>query len=325
MDDLIIKAVELSDIPDILDLFQRVFHRNISYDYYRWMFFDHVLNCSYSRGAWLGNKIISHIGYTPRDFIVNNHPGFVLMKPTTMTDKSFQGKGVYSKLITNTLKEFSNKDIHMVISVPNANSHKIHIKQNEYEDIAIIPSLTWRGNHDVSPESDFNPFNYFTKFKIYGQDCQDLCSKTIENAKYSLKLSPQYISWRFGEHPFNTYYVHEYRQGGVLRSALIFKFYPDKSPYRINIVQWLCDDDYLFASEKLFKDIIELSQKYGYEIQIWQNVYNRIRHYLLESLGFALDSPVFYFGVYPLQSKDKLGPYFDYRYWYISMGDVDVF
>ena len=313
------------DVTEALILFKRVFQREISSEYYQWNFFNNTLGLSFAKGAWIGDKLVSHIGFTPRYYIINGGEGLALQKPTTMTDPDFQGRGYNSGLLMDSLEEFRNNGIKIIVSLPNVNSHRIHVRHNTYEDIATLPALTWRNQVCADVNREIDPLRTFIGCDDYNFDCKDLCEQTMEGIDFCLKLSPEYLLWRFKKHPLNKYYVHEYRKGGELKCLAVFKLYPTNEHCRMNIVNLLYSNDDLDSLKSLISDLISYADENKLEVQTWQNVHHRSIHRCFENMGFTLDAPVFYFGIYPLAAKEELGSYSNYSKWMVSMGDVDVF
>ena len=325
MSNLIFRSIERSDIPDVQSLFHLVFNRDLSAEYYLWQFFESPFGGGYSKGAWVDDTLVAHVGYTPREFIVNGRPGKVLSNHTMMSHPDHRGKGYYSKLIKWAVSNFAEQGWDMVISHPNRASHPVQMMHDRYVDITILPALTWRSEKERHSPVEIQLEERFKPCRNFGDEYRTLCEITSGRVLYTLKRSPDYLSWRYGRRPNTAYFLHEYRSAGRLLSAVIFKLYPREQPTRINICEWLCPDDDRVSAERPLMDLLDLAEKFGLEVQLWHSVYDKPRRCWLERLGFYLDVPVFYFGVYALKSGEYLGPYTDFRYWYHTMGDHDVF
>ncbi|MCX6843320.1 MAG: GNAT family N-acetyltransferase [candidate division WOR-3 bacterium] len=325
MSDLQFRSIERADIGDVLSLFRRVFRRDGSAAYYEWQFFDCPFGGGHSQGVWLDGKLVAHIGYTPRIATVNGREGRVLSNHTVMSDPDHRGKGYYSKLVSWALNRFAGEGWDMVLSHPNRESHPVQMMQPGYADVAVLPALSRRSREVTSLPSDVVLDERFSNCTEFGDEYGRLCEVAPGGALYAFKRSPGYLSWRYGRHPVSTYFLCEHRSAGKLQSAAIAKLYPQDKPTRVNIVEWLCSDEDRDVAEKPIKEILDLAGRAGLEVQLWHGVHDRIRRYWLERLGFENGVPAFYFGVYSLQNAERLGPYTDFRHWYTTMGDHDVF
>jgi GNAT superfamily N-acetyltransferase len=325
MSELLLRSVERSDVDEVMSLFRRVFNRGVSAAYYRWQSFDCPFGGGHSKGAWLDGKLVAHVGYTPRPAIVNGRQGRVLAAHAAMTDPDHRGKGYYSKLVSWALAQLAAEGWDLVLSRPNRASHPVHLMLKEYVDVALLPALTWRREGAASALTRVELDERLKPCAAFGDEYGRLCEVAPGRARYALRRSPGYLSWRYFGNPLNAYFVCENRSAGRLRSAVIAKLYPRDKPARVNIVEWLCSDDDRETAEKPVKGILDFAAKVGLEVQLWHSVHDRTRRYWLERLGFADSVPVFHFGLYPLQSAERLGPCVDFRNWYTTMGDNDVF
>ena len=323
MSDLQFRSIERADVGEVISLFRRVFRRELSAAYYEWQFFDCPFGGGHSQGAYLDGRLTAHIGYTPRAATVNGRPGRVLSNHTVMSDPEQRGKGYYSQLVSHALARFAGEGFDMVLSHPNLASHPVQMMQPGYADVAVLPAFSWRKGN--AAPTDVVLDERFGTCASFGEEYGRLCDVTPGGALYAFRRSPEYLSWRYGRHPASTYFRCEHRSAGKLRSAAIAKLYPQDKPTRINIVEWLCSEEDRETAVRPIKEILDFAGRTGLEVQLWHSVHDRNRRYWLERLGFENGVPAFYFGVYSLQSAERLGPHTDFRHWYTTMGDHDVF
>lgn len=326
MSEIEFRSIERKDISEVQSLFYRVFvGRELSAEYYEWQFFDCVFGGGYSKGVWVDGKLVVHVGYTPRLAIINGRPGKVLSNHTVMTDPEYRGRGLYSKLIVWALNQFAEEGWDMVWSHPNQQSHPVQMIHPRYVDITLLPAFSWRSKEATCIPESIALDERFKPCGEFSEEYRRLCEVTVGGALYAFKRSPEYLSWRYSRHPVAKYFLCEHRSARTLLSAAIFKLYPQDNPTRVNIVEWLCSDEDRETAEKPIKEIINFARKFNLEVQLWHSVYDRTRRHWLERLGFENSLPIFYFGIYALQSPERLGPYTDFRNWYTTMGDHDVF
>jgi hypothetical protein len=319
------RSVERNDIDEVLSLFRLVFRTEESASYYRWQFFDSPFGGGLSQGAWLDGRLVTHIGYTPRAATVNGRPGKVLSNHTVMCDPDCRGKGYYTRLVDVALNRFADEGWDMVLSHPNRASHPVQMTQSRYVDVGLLPALTWRGASEGLGSTGIDMAGAFKRCSAFGSEYDSLCDVTPGGALYTFRRSATYLSWRYGQHPLFSYILCEHRTAGKLDSAVIAKLFPQDKPTRVNILEWLCSDEDRDSAEKPIREILDFAGKTGLEVQLWHTVHDRIRRSWLERLGFADGIPIFHFGLYVLQDAERLGPCADFRRWYTTMGDHDVF
>ncbi|MFH1116965.1 MAG: GNAT family N-acetyltransferase [Pseudomonadota bacterium] len=314
--------VQDGDVEEITALFSVVFKRPMFPEYYRRQFY-HPRHGGYKSAlARVGGRIVSHAGFSPRDWIVNGSKGLVMAKHTSMTHPDYCGLGLYSQVLHWANERLADAGADMVLSWPNRNSHPMQRKRTSYEDVYQIPAMKWMPK-TKSP----GPVHAVPFIETHEADFDrwmELAEKTGGTCLFSNIRTPEYLSWRYKHWPGTVYYAIENHSGGTARSVVIFKLYPAENPQVINIVEWLSDPESGEADHGL-EQLEEWAASVGLPVAIWHNVHDYPRHHLLERRGYVPSEPIFYFGVIPLGSPDRLGAYRDWRHWYMTMGDVDVF
>ena len=326
MSDIRFRFVAPSDLPSILELFRKAYPgRTIPERYYRWQFFETPVLPLSSVVAMNGNRIVAHAGYTARVAKLNGCQSILFIKQTSMSDPTVRGSGIYSRLLNWASQALEQRDGHLVLSYPNGNNHPIQILRHDYKDIYQIPALVRpaqkRGGEKGSPNSD-----NFPEAAVYtfSQEINVLADGCLSSCDYALMRTVDYFKWRYAKRPDINYRICEMRMAGQLKAMLIWKYYPPHVPDRIMVVEWLsyADDE---SGSTVFEQLEDHADRNGLAIYIWQNVYQRLRHKLLEKRGYKLKEPIIYFGGFPLLNEEHIGPFNDYRNWYVSMGDVDIF
>ncbi len=314
--------VQDEDVDEITALFSVVFERPMSPEYYRWQFYHEDRGGFKSARLRLGGRIVSHAGFSPRDWVVNDSKGLVMAKHTSMTHPDYLGLGLYSRLLQWANPRLAKTGADMILSWPNRNSHPMQRNRTPYEDICQIPVMKWipKGNPPVTTNSVPLTGTRLFNFDEWGEVAEDTSGTFL----FSNIRTPGYLTWRYKLRPDTVYYAVENRTGGRVRSAVIFKLYPAENPHVINVVEWLSHPESLEPDHAL-DQLEDSAASLGLPITIWHNVHDYPRHHQLERRGYVPSEPIFYFGVIPLSGTERLGAYRDWRNWYMTMGDVDVF
>ena len=311
-----------SDVDEISALFAKVFGRELSADYYRWQFMQAPTGGAHSAVARYKGRIVSHVGYSLREALTNGTRGRFALKFTSMSDPAHQGQGIYTALMGWAHSRLREKEVDFVLSWPNVRNHPSQRNRTDFEDLWQIPTLKWSPPMGGSRAEIPVPFPTVSEVNldVWGS----LALHTPGAASYGLLRSREHLNWRYASAPHTVYYAVESYQAGRLVTALVFKLYPAGRPDRINIVDWFCqpEDRSGAAALALLEDY---AAKVGLSVTLWHNVHDYPRHHLLERRGYRPSEPVFYFGVFPLAPRERLGNYRDWRQWYVAMGDVDIF
>lgn len=314
--------VQDKDVDEIVALFSLVFKRPMLPEYYRWQF--HHQRCGGFKSARLrvGGRIVSHAGFSPRDWVVNGSKGLVMAKHTSMTHPDYCGLGLYAKVLRWANDRLAGTGADMILSWPNRNSHPMQRNWTSYEDIYQIPVMKWTPNGSPSGTRCSAPFPEAQSIDF--DDWREVAENTSGMCSFSNIRTPEYLTWRYKQRPDTVYYAIENRSGGALRSGVVFKLYPYDEPRVINVLEWLREPESLEADHTL-NQLEDWAASLGLPVTTWHNVHDYPRHHMLERKGYVPSDPVFYFGVIPLCSSERLGSYRDWRKWYMTMGDVDVF
>lgn len=311
-----------NDVDEIVSLFSLVFDRPMTAEYYRWQFFREDKGRYDSVISRVGDQIVSHAGFSVRRWLVNGSDGVIMAKHTSMTHPDYRGQSLYGDLLEWAHGRFADMGVQLILSWPNRYSHPMQRSRSTYEDVYQIPTLKRSIQGSVRTRIDSIPFAKVESIDLRGW--AGIAHEAPGNSLFTNQRTLDYLTWRFQKRPDTTYYAIEYRIGGELLSALIFKLFPQDEPDRINIVEWLCEPDSR-EGPPVLDELEQWAESVGLHTTIWHNVHDYPRHHILERRGYVPAEPIFYFGVIPTSSSGRLGSYRDWRNWYMSMGDVDVF
>lgn len=322
LEDMNIDWVKDQDVDGITALFTRVFDRPMMPEYYRWQFHHQRFGGYNSARVRIGGRIVSHAGFSPRVWKVNGSKGLAMAKHTSMTHPDFRAFGLYSRLLHWATPGLAKTGADIILSWPNRDSHPMQRNRTAYEDICQIPVMKWNPRSDSSKARNSVPLTKTLSFDFH--EWGELADRTDGDFLFSNVRTVEYLTWRYKQRPDTVYYAIENRTGGKVRSVVLFKLYPDDRPCVINVLEWLSEPDNREPDHAL-DQLEDVAAGLRLPITMWHNVHDYPRHHMLERRGYILSEPIFYFGVIPLGSSERLGPYRDWRNWYMTMGDVDVF
>jgi len=158
-----------------------------------------------------------------------------------------------------------------------------------------------------------------------GPAFDDLWKRLQDRHQLITRRDAAHLHWRYLVNPGATYRILAVDGRNGLDGYCVVKLYQNE----FQIVDILADNDNTFAD--LVHSIVHMAEEENIpSIALWYNVHDP-RHLLLESMGFANDSPVTYLsGTLQFGERVRAGDaecpvWLDYRNWYITMGDSDVF
>jgi len=293
-------------------LFEQSFGRKIHPKYLEWRYSKHGKPIFFSV-EYQEEKIVASYSVFPIDIAVDNDLFTSAISMTTMTHPNWRGQNLFPKLATEMYNHLKDKNFLAVWGFPNTNSHLTFKRKLSWLDIHEIPTL-------VLNLKNLN----FRSF------ISDSCVSTDHDFSLTYPPAPrdgflrvnrtkEYLIWRYLENPVNEYHNYVLAYDGKVSSYVITKQYQDG----VDLVDIQCVD--VNEAYILLTHIIKLSltQKLNH-LSCWASVHHNV-HGVLERLGFQNSSPITYFGGL-LLSQTKLNfDFYDYRNWYIQMGDSDVY
>lgn len=314
-----IKDYQVGDEAVILQLFEQTFGKSMHEIYWRWRFMQNPVGKHYVKLMWDEDKLVGHYGVSPFEFIVDNKVLQACLSMTTMTHPDYNGKGIFKTLAEEMYNSVIEKyDVKCVMGFPNRNSHYGFIKNLGWKDLAVIHHLVSETTHIkpcVSP--------LITCTEIFDSSHENLLKQITGDFSATLNRSLSYLNWRYKENPFNKYYIFEYRDTD-LSGFLVVKFYPlADGSYGAFIVENGIPIENISLLSEFLTHIVAVSDVKITSVHTWLPLFDQ-RHIYYEKNGFVLGGKQTFLGVRVFD--ESLNPVLtDFRNWYYSYGDSDIY
>jgi GNAT superfamily N-acetyltransferase len=311
------------DEKEILKLFECVFKRKMTLDYWRWRYSNNPAEHGFISLAFYDDKLIGHYAVVPARAIFKNKAILVALSMTTMTHPEYKGMGIFPLLAKDAYQEARRRGYKLIYGFPNDQSH-----------LGFINKLDWvdGGNMALfaSKISNFNSIphhNLELRKKVKtGNEIEMLSSWVPNNFDFSLEKNSAFYNWRYCDNPttkYDLYYLEENRE--IVGFFVIKKYQEDAHTIFGHIVDFLVrDSDYL--GDILHYSMKSLCQEKVNEISMWafeklasclKLEENRFEKKMMPRTFFGyrvLDAD--FFKTYGNLSIDTL---------FLPMGDSDVF
>lgn len=311
-----LRKYKSKDEEQILDLFEVVFKKKMSADFWRWRFKDNVLNETTVRVVEESKKIIAHYASSPVNFLIDNVTMKVALSMTTMTHPEHNGKGYFKCLAVDLFSDLQTNGYAFIYGFPNLNSHFGFVNSLAWKDVERVPVLQLKETvfeDMISFETSlkFNSIDSFTEqhFLLFDQ--------YTSNYRIKLKRDAQYLNWRYKEHPENKYLCF-----GDSNSFVVYKIYDNAGCVEIDICEWILPPDMNYI-KAVFSHILKVSALANFTVKainLWLPL-NDPRHLLLEKIGFSFGKNFTFLAYRPL----GLNPGSSLSDWYYSFGDSDIY
>jgi hypothetical protein len=249
-------------------------------------------------------RIVANYSAVPVEVTVDGETRRSALSLNTMTHSSWAGKGVFPKLAAALYDDIRARDYAMIIGFPNYLSNRIFNTRLEWKTVYEIPTLKLA--LDGTETKTAEPVAF--------RDCFAGLKDNSGVSRVHIRLSPQYLAWRFRDSKEKRYHVLAVDE----QNWLICQFYRKE----INITELCCTDPE--ARNCLVDQAIAAGRQAGMEaVTVWAMA-NTELHSKLERKGFRLSSPIRTFGLRCFDSALS-GIVGDWRNWFVQMGDDNTY
>lgn len=317
MGNLDIRSYEPGDEDAIGGLFAQSFSRPMPENSWTWRFVDNPAGPGVVMLAWDGDVLAAHYAVTRIPLSVDGHDGFSGLSGTTMTHPGYRGLGLFPRLATFTYDHMRESDMSMVWGFPNVNSHRGFIENLNWVDMWEVPTLR-QNVCEASIVTD--PSNNVAEVHSFDERFDCFWEEVRSQYGVIVRRDSGYLTWRYSMNPSQKYRILTYEDERGLAGYAVFKRYRNE----LQIVDLLTTKD-SSVGQQLICQIGRIAlQEQAEAVSLWLSVASPL-HRTLEKLGFRNGDPVTYFGGLILRPDVLDNTVYDYRNWYITMGDSDVY
>jgi GNAT superfamily N-acetyltransferase len=304
------------DEDAIQDLFQKSYGRSLPLEVWRWRFQDNPAGPAIIELAWDGPTLAGHYAVSRVALRARGRDVATGLSGTTMTHPGYRGIGLFPALARRTYECMRREGMAMVWGFPNANSHRGFVQDLGWMDISEIPFLRL-SMEKASPWAAVS--DAFVELAEVDGRFDSLWEAAAPRDGVSVRRDCRHLTWRFESNPTETYRTLACVEGGGLKGYAVFKRYDTE----IQIVDILAADT--DTGSRIVSRMVEMAlSESASAVCLWLNCSDPL-HWALERRGFVNGAPVTYFGGLALEAGFEACGAYDFRNWYLTMGDSDVY
>jgi GNAT superfamily N-acetyltransferase len=300
----------------IIALFKEAFGRDLSLPYWTWRFQDNPVYEIIANLACDGDRPVSHYCVSPTRMSVFGKEYLTGLSISTMTHPDYRGCGLFARLAEDLYHQMKEKGMLMVWGFPNRLIHRPRVNDLSWSDIYEIPTffkILSEGRRMPEPSSAVCYLNGFDS------SFDTLWDKIKSSNRIITVRSSAYLDWRYKRNPVNDYTIFGYKEDERLRGYAVCKQFM----HDVDLVDILCDND--TVGGELMSAVLQWAeQKRANRVNMWLNVHLPL-HRELEKHGFINGEPVTYVGARLLAPGLDVKGIYNFRNWYLTMGDSDVY
>ena len=201
----IFRKLKISDYQDFSKLFYLCFKKKISYDFYKWRYFNDRFSFCY--GAFESSTLIANVGMKSMKLNTNNNER-VFSRHTSMVSSNYRGRGIFSTLLEKVKKNFLNKTNLLVMWPNNNNFASFGIEKNRIirKKYYLYATL----NRKTKIKKTYNKkINTLDKLKVFIKGDNSFFLKNFDYFKrrYLLYKDKEYLINKFELKNFKSFFI----------------------------------------------------------------------------------------------------------------------
>jgi hypothetical protein len=312
-----LRTYETGNENNIAQLFKKCFGREMDIDFWLWRFRENPSGAGIIHLAWDNEKLASHYAATPTNMQINGDEYVTGLSGTTMTHPDYRGQRLFQKVAEKIYEIMVRERIAFVWGFPNSLIHRIRVRDLKWMDIYEIPTFRiYKKKYALLAE----PCDKIVYLDDFDHRFDGLWDRVKKKYQIITIRDSKYLHWRYVENPDQSYQIVAYINNDDISGYAVFKEYKNE----VQIIDIITDGD-LEVGKLLIFTVFRFAIKVDAEsVSLWLSVINPL-HHELEKYGFKNESPVTYFGGFIFNNHLEKSKLYDYRNWYITMGDSDVF
>lgn len=314
-----IRPYKKGDETQILELFSLSFGgRQMTLPYWKWRFQDNPAGPGVIELCWDGDLLVAHYAVTNLAMSIYGNIYSAGLSGTTMTHPRYRGRGLFPKLARPTYQRMSTDDMIMVWGFPNALSHPGFNADLSWQDIYEVPMF--RLNTESIKIRSTLLTNKVCELTVADERFDRFWGKVKNDYDIIVRRDYSFINWRYFLNPIEKYRLVAYLDNEEIQGYAVFKHYENE----LQVVDLLVEKTNIEVAENLLRFMIAAGLSVNMQsISLWLNVSHPL-HHALEKMGFRPEGPVTYLGGRALKSEFDRS-FYDFRRWYFTMSDSDVF
>jgi len=312
------RAYQPGDEQWIRELFRHSYGgRELPDGYWEWRFRDGPAGAGLIELSWDGDVLAAHYAVTPVAMRIEGENWLTGLSGTTMTHPAYRGRGLFPVLARTTYSRMAAAGMALVWAFPNTPSHRGFVRDLDWVDIYEVPmfrlSLTLGAPAVTVPDQ-------VGEFATVDERFDRLWARVRDTYAIIAQRDGRQLQWRYLANPAEQYRLIAYTERGEASGYAVFKRYHSE----LQVIDLLIGHDAAEVGEGLMTYVIrEAYRQSAASVCLWLNVAHPL-HRALEKLGFRPEGPVTYLAGLALQPQFGASLY-DFRRWYFTMGDSDVF
>ncbi len=314
--ELDIRPYQDGDEAQIRELFQLSFGCPLSEARWRWRYQGNPAGPALIDLAWQGRVLLAHRAQSLFALCVEGQEWVAGLGGGIMTRPEYRGRGLYAALTHRQLQRLARVGASLAIGLPNSYSHRIIVRDLGYVDIHEVPTFRLR----LGAERGVPAAMRVVELSQFDARFDRLWQLVKDDHLVIARRDRAHLQWRYVQNPAVQYRILACEDGEELLGYAVCKRFGDE----VHVVDLLSVRDEEIGLH-LISRALEIARRGGASaLSLWLNASHPL-HWELEKRGFRNEEPITYFTGLVLRRDLRAHIVYDYRSWYLTMGDSDVY
>jgi hypothetical protein len=312
-----IRSYVPGDEMHILKLFRQSFGRDLAKSRWSWRYEDNPAGSGLIGLAWHGDVLVAHHAVSRVSLYLDGHKWTVGLGGGAMTHPQYRGHGLYLELARWTWARMAELGMPMALVFPNPFSHRLVIRDLSFVDVHEVPTLRLpMRSRPLLPV----PSAPIVELQDFDDRFDQLWRLARDQYRIITRREREHLQWRYIRSPTEQYRILAYMDSKDLLGYAVLKRHQEE----LQVIDLLTVQD-VEVGTQLILGVAQLAlEESASALSLWLNMSHPL-HWALEKLGFRNGEPITYFTARILRPELSEDVVYDYRNWYLTMGDSDVF
>jgi len=304
--------------PLILDLFKKVFQKEMSEKFWNWRFEKNPYGKPIIKLVFYEETLIANYLLHPLEMVWGKKFLRPLFSMTTMIDPEFSRKGIMTNLASEVYQLAKSMNFDFVFAFVNNNSRSLFKNKLGFKELQSVLGLSYNLNQNLHLDSN----SICEKIEFFDDSFSNFYDEQTNNLNYFIvPRTKEYLNWRYIQHPEISYSCYKITLSDILQGFFVLKIHEGKTCHIV--------DFYIKNSEDSFKSMISTTISFSHKhdvhhLTLWINRKLSLFSFL-KKIGFEEYVQPTYFVVKSLHENKFDEQLFNYDNWYITMGNSDVY
>jgi hypothetical protein len=240
MDEIVFRGYQPGDEHQILDLFNREYHRKVDSSQWLWIYTQNPLRRNDLVLAFCGPSLVGELGAVPLTLRHKDRLIGATRLQNLIVDPAYRSRGIYRESVMRLTRQLEQQGVDFVIGFPNDNSFPAFIKHLDYRHLGEMP--LHRLTLDVRPAEPGPAYEHRARpDAVFDEADSVFVESHLSGFEIVNHRRLEYLNWRYHPNTGKEYRTLRCYEGDRQVGLAVFKVFPPDGS--IDLVEFLLPPD----------------------------------------------------------------------------------